>query len=114
MSEIRANLKDYPAIKRAYDKSHFDKALLTLTLDEAAQPPALILMLDGRLQPVLFGSDRIISYLQHGYNRIQRLCPLNHWRKCKTEKCAFYVVKGITGDCVHIWNHMQATAPSGG
>ena len=108
MAEIRANTKDFKTLHSLYLKSKHDRAILKITLDEAVLEPILILpSRRGPLVETLRGMRVLKGYLRHGYNRVRRRCPLNRFRMCKCEKCAFYLIQGITGDCIYIWNYMQ-------
>ena len=108
MAEIRTSPEHYKILKKLFDKSPLNKEIYKLTVDQSAVEPVLFLPdSQGRLSSVLSGLEAMKRYIQVGFNRVQRRCPLNKWHQCKAEACSFYLVKGITGDCIYIWDHMQ-------
>lgn len=101
--EIRANSKDYKKLKKIYDKNvTLDKEVVTLTEDEKAIQPVILVQSEGSLVEWSRGYKNVESLLMYGYVRIQKNCPYRIG-KCICEKCSLYIVKNVTGDCSHVW-----------
>lgn len=97
--EVRTNSRFYKKLKKLGEK----QTQIPVTLDEAVEVPiAMIKDAEGKLIEFLRGFESVSNFLKYGYNRLIRKCPLRH-RKCIGEKCAWYFVDNLTGDCAAIW-----------
>lgn len=97
--EVRTNSRFYKKLKNIGKLQEE----ITITLDENIETPVMMIKNEeGKLVEYLRGFNVVNNFLRYGYNRIIRKCPIRH-RKCIGEKCAWYFVDNLTGDCAMIW-----------
>lgn len=96
--EVRANLKDYLKLIKIETSVE-----IQVTQDVNVEIP-IIMFKDkkGELKEFIRGFEKIKNFLKYGYNRIIKNCPLKDG-KCIGEKCAWYFIDNLTGDCAMIW-----------
>lgn len=113
--DIRANSKDLEILKKLKAGDHGHK--FVLNLDENCDEPVLMANVEVPadtahgtktvLRAFANGMDAARAYIQYGYDRITKFCPLIR-KPCIGEACQFYQVQGsssetMTGDCVLNW-----------
>jgi hypothetical protein len=107
--DIRCNLRYFSEFDGLLKKSShlFNDQLnsIRLTLDnELDEPLIMTKMQDGSLREWTRGYQNIKSFLSYGYVKIIQQCPFHHFKKCRGEKCQFYLIRNLTGDCSIKWN----------
>ena len=98
--EVRTNKIYYRQLKKAgrYQEN------IPITLDDNVEIPIIMIQNEEKvLVEFLRGYKKVRAFLKYGYNRIIAKCPIRH-RKCIGEKCSWYYVENLTGDCVKIWD----------
>lgn len=116
--DVRCNSKNYKEFKKLYNenKQKYPQKILpdnrrvpmvSINLDENVDFP-LIMMTNniGKLQEWTSGYNNVKSFLKYGYVKIRKNCPFKHipfLKKCSTNNCQFYFIKGLTGDCSINW-----------
>lgn len=116
--DIRVPQKHYKKYKKLYDKNIHKYFLVSkkdntaecgvkITLDHTIDIPAIITLSNtGEFLQFSKGKKNVISFLKNGYVRIKEKCPFKILSKCKAEKCRFYLIKNLTGDCSFFWRNM--------
>lgn len=116
--EIRCNSKNYGKYKKIYynniskyfvitKKNGSTECGVKLTLDDTVDVPVMMVQSDkGKLVQFSRGEKNVRSFLKYGYVRLKEKCPFKTFAKCKAEKCRFYLVKNLTGDCGFYWKTM--------
>jgi hypothetical protein len=104
--DIRVNPKHFNKVKKAFTAAHVsvNKNVTSLNADPAVDDAVMVVKNGQGVDIEWFrGLDKVLSFLQYGYVRVQKFCPLLK-RKCIAEKCAHYLVMRNVGDCTHIWS----------
>lgn len=104
--EIKSSAKDFKVLNKLFYKAKQMGILddkWKINLDEKITVSVIMVWVDGKPQWFTSGKDNICSFLTTGIVYVRRYCPLIK-RKCKGNKCSFYIIKGNTGDCEKVWN----------
>jgi hypothetical protein len=101
--DIRANAKDHKKIQKLWEKGKINKKVVTLTVDEKAIIPVIMIKdANDALVEWTKGIRNVQSFLKYGYVRIIKKCPYQPG-KCRGEKCQLFQIRNGTGDCAHNW-----------
>ena len=97
---IRLSKKHYNSLKNLSNKNKDE-----FVIDDTCNEPEISYKINEKeIKLWIYGYNPVKNYLIYGYNRIIKKCPYKFFTKCLGEKCQFYFIENMTGDCVKIWD----------